>query len=373
MWLHIIGDDPKFVAWIKKLHEQVAPGENVYAIRVERNGEDPSDGDYCIRSADDFRDLVQSRSDWDGIIFNPIMTSEIGYLKYIPRKVPVLNSIWGFEFYRSHWALYSKHQFLPETQKVVRSMDNRPRWRRAGKFIKSTVCLYAVCRRMDICYGPIAEEFELFQSLRIFPKKTVGMYGVIGLPEQADAPFINEDSRNILLGNSSTPTNNHIEAIDRLAELDLKDRKVIVPLNYGDLKYREIVLRYGQDKLGDRFKPLIDFIPFAEYCRLISSCDVVIMNHLRQQALGNIFLALESGAKVFLNPTSVFHCLKRFGMHVERFDEINSDSLHTRLTSEKMSSNRIICQDKFGEESRIRAMQDILSRCRSLKQDFKNI
>lgn len=47
--------------------------------------------------------------------------------------------------------------------------------------------------------------------------------------------------KNILLGNSSSSTNNHIEALDILRQSDLGSRKIILPLNYGDPFYREVV------------------------------------------------------------------------------------------------------------------------------------
>src|SRR5690606_28840957 len=55
---------------------------------------------------------------------------------------------------------------------------------------------------------------------------------------------------NILLGNSSSYTNNHIEAIDQIANLDLQDRRVIIPLNYGDKDYGLFVKSYAYKTLG---------------------------------------------------------------------------------------------------------------------------
>ncbi|MDZ7680670.1 MAG: hypothetical protein U5J63_02895 [Fodinibius sp.] len=46
---------------------------------------------------------------------------------------------------------------------------------------------------------------------------------------------------NILLGNSSSATNNHLEAFELLQNLELRDRKVVTPLSYGCHKYAKAI------------------------------------------------------------------------------------------------------------------------------------
>jgi len=38
----------------------------------------------------------------------------------------------------------------------------------------------------------------------------------------------------------------------------------------------------------EKFKPLVDFIPFDEYLNLLAKVDIAIFNHKRQQTMGNI-------------------------------------------------------------------------------------
>ena len=46
--------------------------------------------------------------------------------------------------------------------------------------------------------------------------------------------------RNILLGNSASDTNNHLDAFEALRKLDLDGRKIITPLSYGNANYRNV-------------------------------------------------------------------------------------------------------------------------------------
>ena len=139
----------------------------------------------------------------------------------------------------------------------------------------------------------------------------------------------------ILLGNSASFTNNHIEAIDRLTEILPAERKVLLPLSYGDKSLADYIEKYAFDKLGHKqVKVLRDFMPIDAYQQLISKCEIVVMNHLRQQAVGNIVQALSMGAHVYLQDIStVFSYLKERGFIISAFNK--ADNLRALHTDEK--------------------------------------
>ncbi|MGC9374924.1 MAG: TDP-N-acetylfucosamine:lipid II N-acetylfucosaminyltransferase [Bacteroidales bacterium] len=109
-----------------------------------------------------------------------------------------------------------------------------------------------------------------------------------------------ETGGNILLGNSADPSNNHIDVLKLLKKYKY-DRKVFCPLSYGDTNYRSILVKEGIKLLSHNFIPLFKFLPLEKYHEIINSCDIVVMNHYRQQAMGTIISALYQGKKVFLN------------------------------------------------------------------------
>lgn len=111
------------------------------------------------------------------------------------------------------------------------------------------------------------------------------------------------NAKSVLLGNSATFTNYHFEAIDMLHEQRKKGEfEVICPLSYGNKKYAEKVIEYGKERLGNDFKPILKFMDKEKYIELLAGVDVALMNHKRQQALGNIGLLLRLGKKVYLRP-----------------------------------------------------------------------
>ena len=162
---------------------------------------------------------------------------------------------------------------------------------------------------------------------------------------------INDDStqpHNILLGNSASYSNNHIEIIERLSKLHLADRKVVIPLSYGDKDYASFIYDFALKKLGKNAMPLLDFMPYNDYLKLIKSCEFVIMNHTRQQAMGNIMQALLNGSHIFLNRESnVYEFLTEEGFKVSSIEGLKE--LHS-LAHEDKKRNKQLFEEVFGKE-----------------------
>ena len=138
--------------------------------------------------------------------------------------------------------------------------------------------------------------------------------------------YINNDQTvKFLVGNSATKENQHIEILTKLLKFIDEDILIYCPLSYGDMKYRNRVIKYGKEKFGNKFIPLVDFITYDEYIALISSCNIAIYNHNRQQAFGNIIMSLALGLKVFINRENTYLSLfSNIGCHVFSIFEIEN-------------------------------------------------
>ncbi len=108
---------------------------------------------------------------------------------------------------------------------------------------------------------------------------------------------------------------------------------MVVPLSYGDSGYGELVVREVRKLLGDRFVPLTDFLSAADYLQYVAGAKACLMNHLRQQAVGNIAAALYAGVPVGLRSGSV--CFDWFSKHVGGvFDLESPEQLWSVLSSQ---------------------------------------
>ncbi len=238
-------------------------------------------------------------------------------LKNKPPHIKVLWSVWGSDAY-DHFL--DQDFFEPLTNNVRR----RSLFQRRQSFY-----LYTLYHLVRYRVKPVRKELKLLQLINyvitVLPyefeiiKKEFGLtakyidynYGVNKFNSFSNSPLGNS----ILIGNSATSTNNHLDVFDIIKETN---KKLIVPLSYGayDYKnYKELIISEGIRIFKDSFTPIEEFMPLQDYRELTLSCNSVIMYHIRQQALGNIFMFLFQGMRVFLNSKSVtYSFLKDKGM-----------------------------------------------------------
>jgi len=153
---------------------------------------------------------------------------------------------------------------------------------------------------------------------------------------------------NILVGNSADPTNNHIEVLEKLLPHKDKDIKIYVPLSYGDQVHAIEVIRVGSSWFGEKFVPLTSFMASDDYLEFLTSIDIAIFNHNRQQAMGNTITLLGLGKTVFMR-TDVTHYefLDNLGLSLGNI----ADLTLSKMAVTKSKSNARIVSSYFSEES----------------------
>lgn len=129
----------------------------------------------------------------------------------------------------------------------------------------------------------------------------------------------------IQVGNSASRSNQHIEALRMLGKFKDENVRIICPLVYGDLVYREEVIECGKAIFADKFFPITGYLSPEEYSKLIAVVDIGIMNHNRQEALGNIHALLYLGKKVYIKKeVSTFQYFLDKGIKLNDIDDIYS-------------------------------------------------
>jgi dTDP-N-acetylfucosamine:lipid II N-acetylfucosaminyltransferase len=125
--------------------------------------------------------------------------------------------------------------------------------------------------------------------------------------DDAKAEFLEKNGQRqkdkflLILGNSGTETNNHIDALEEISKTSLS-ADIIIPVSYGNESYvRFLKKNIGFYKNGN-VTFLDKFMDFSAYLNLLLSADGLVMNHRRPQGYGNIFLMMYLGKPVFLNP-----------------------------------------------------------------------
>lgn len=197
--------------------------------------------------------------------------------------------IWGFDLYAFQKTATLKNRIYEKLRRKI-----IPHFPEIAAFVEEDAILAKKIYHSDAKYIPILYPIPVDTGL-------------------LDIPVERGTSTNILIGNSADPGNHHIEIIGMLARFAGEDISLYCPLSYGGTQsYREKVKEEGRKVFGSKFHPLEEMISPSEYARLLCTIDISVMNHRRQQGLGNILSLLYLGKKVFLrSDTSSFSFFAR--------------------------------------------------------------
>ena len=156
---------------------------------------------------------------------------------------------------------------------------------------------------------------------------------------------------NVLVGNSTDPTNNHIEIFNMIEEQIEEIDKIYCPLSYGIFRdYKDSIIKEGTKRFGDKFVALTDFMTIEEYTEFLKTIDVAIFNHNRQQAMGVTLSLLSLGKIVYCKGgTTSYNSLtergfavfavnliKEAGIKFNRNVDINKELLESYYSKEQL-------------------------------------
>ena len=160
----------------------------------------------------------------------------------------------------------------------------------------------------------------------------------------------------ILVGNSADPSNNHIEALEKLLPYKDQDINIYVPLSYGDQDHAKKVIEQGKEWFGEKFFPITSFMLFNQYLNFLKSVDIAIFNHKRQQAMGNTITLLGLGKTVYMrNDVSQWQFFKDLNVKIVYVSELNLSKLD-RLeidSNKKIVSNNFCLKNLISQYSKI--------------------
>jgi hypothetical protein len=390
--LHFAPDE-KFIPLQQELFEEAFPGANAWRILCEpgktfRYGIAPQNvkrvSPYYFYS----RELRRESEDFDLLVVHAMTPSHAAGVKTVSSDMCVLWIGWGYDYYHllanqldgillEHTACL--HQRLTKDNghmgklTISRILDGVMRILHStlsGQGLARRESLVTVADRID-AYRVSEAEVEMLS--KALPQLRADFcvhhyYTTEDVYEKGPAEM---EGPNVLLGNSATATNNHIEAFELLHKVGVDARKIIVPLNTGDPIYADEICKIGISILGDSFTPLRTWLPIEEYNQKISNCGFVVMNHKRQQAFGNMNVALYKGAKVFMRPESpLYNFYQTMGVSVSSVAELEDKGVEALqpLAIDKRSHNRAIIGEYMSRKNtiaNIRALESFVIKKRN--------
>lgn len=365
--LHLATDD-KFIDTAYQLFENVSPCQNEVLIFSHYDGAFR----YAKNSA--FQRLSKQRlyspcfwrtlKHYDCVILHSMIEEWAVLINGAPKKVHFVWLGWGYDYYtyiypsRSDMMLDRTRriyqQFIPQKKaplSLLKRFKNIVRDNLSNRSIPDAI------KKLRFFSPVLQSEYDMITRsglLESIPPYISWNYG--NLEDTLIGHFKTHtiSGRNILVGNSASYENNHLEAIDLLSALPIdKATRLLFPLSYGDDEYRDVVLEEGRRRLGCRFDPMMEFMPLEVYIEKIKSCGYVVMNHVRQQGLGNIIIMLYLGAKIFMREECPsYRYFKDKGAVIFTVQELgcNAFLLNDILTAEQVENNRAVLQHSWGRD-----------------------
>lgn len=337
--VHLVPDE-KFIDMAFRQFEEVAPGQNMFVVLgVNRKLKHIKKTPIHSITAHSLRMFLQT-DNCAALVMHSLNPSFIPFLKHIPKGKPVVWLGWGYDIYGSLLAkAFPEGLLLPQTRHLIskKSPENflnqaKQNVKVVLKMLLGTTKPYSseLLNRVDY-FSPVLDvEFELATKLNPWfrPQYICWNYGTVE-DDLSSGDFEPDHlGQDILVGNSATPENNHLEVFQLIKNsINVEGKRIIVPLSYGNTHYRDQIITIGKSYFGDQFVPLADFMPNDQYIKLLNNCGFVFFNHLRQQAMGNITITLMKGAKVFMNSRSpAYQWLINKGAVVFSCDQPSMDS-----------------------------------------------
>lgn len=380
----------KFIPLTQELYEAAFPGQNTFRIldskhhpckKIKVSAQVRKVPESYFYS----EELARESRNFDLLIVHSMLQAFAAGVKTVSPEIFVVWCGWGYDYYPVMTPEFG-NLFLPETLRLNQEIQ--------ALFAKEPLTparfLKKLARRLGVRPqpSPLPEKKETLKSVAgrinlfsVLPTEVAMLKRALPGLGASNHPlryYTTEDilskgpermsGSGILLGNSPTPANNHVEALKMLQPILPEDASLVVPLNYGDPEkfkfYGDSISKLGSELFGKRFKPLRAWLPLEAYHRMISRCGTVIMNHRRQQGLGTISAALYKGAKVFLRPENpVYSWYREMGVVLFSTEELAASGAAALgpLSEKDWENNRGIVGNFWSRKSALQAIREIES------------
>ena len=291
---------------------------------------------------------------FDAVILHSFGVVSPIIIKQIPKEIKVFWFGWGYDIYNypEHKPFLKWNLYKPITNKYIKTSTYKNIRHFASKikfFLMQKDNLYnKAFNRIDFFSGVVDFEYDLLkQNPKFRAHKVRFSYSSLDLINSYKN-YEKYNGNNILVGNSAAITNNHLDLLQYLKQIDLNNRKIIIPLSYaGPKKYVEDVVNLYKRTFNNNVITLTDFMPFVEYKQYIQSCSSAIFFMNRQQAMGNIITALKLGCKVFLSENNpIYEYYKDLGMNIFSVEQdLSNENFNICLTDKEIENNRNILKN----------------------------
>lgn len=362
----------KFSAHTYNLFERHAPGENTYLLgrTCEKSPVEASVffvNESAVATVENRQLLISklAASRVKKVFLHFLMFGSIDFAIELKKESEIeLNWIfYGADLYivleqYGNYTLYDQDTSFSRYFSPRRMLNKYLR----GNRLQSSKFARAVASFDHFCFW---NEYD-YHLLREHLKADVGykFFFYFTLVDRSLQPVFDKEDR-LLVNHSGSDTGNHIHVLRRLQNLfGEAATSCIVPLSYGRPENISRILKMGAAMLGSKFQPLLEFMPYDAYFRLLSTVKVAIFGHRRQEAGGNVFMLLALGARIFLREdNTMLKWLTGHGFLVYSFEnDLKTNADLMPLTVAEMKHNHETFLKVFSTEKEYQSMAHLLDK-----------
>lgn len=310
IFTHLVNDE-KFIKYAFESFSKLDKVDNKYICVTDKDKFHHIDFNCDIITNQDLKtsQFVDVLNKSDLIIIHFLDTKYYDLLSNKKLLTKVLWIGWGGDYYWMIDTLKGFNIYKPHTKKLYNATKR-------FRFLNNTFSLLKkisrfnrikIINRIDYFAPVLIDDYELIikNNNGFKPKYFSWNYGNLEDNYIKGLEDFQVSGSDIMIGNSATMTNNHLDILLSLKGIAFENRKIIIPLNYGDLNYGKLISDKANDLFGDNVEIINDYLPYDKYLDLVKNCNNVFMGHIRQQALGNIITLLYFGSKIFFFKESV--------------------------------------------------------------------
>ncbi len=349
--VHISTDEKFLVGYVNFMKKYMQGYQHAFIVESSRTIEfDNNEDVYFVASIKNIygnKELFGLLQNADKIIISGLFSINL-YYSMMPKNIfdKTYIHLWGGDFYCLREKKPGFSEWLDRTTRLI--------------------CL----KRCAGIIMLIEKEYEVFHEicgidkLNFIAEMPMDIEDITAcLNENIQLPIeVDREKTNVLVGNSATEENLHLEVFNLLHDYANEKYELYVPLSYGNDTYKEKVLNAGKELFGDHFHPILEYMPETDYINLLNTMDIGIFNNNRQQATRNIEIMLQLGKTLYMRrDTTMYTFYSKRGITLYNVAEIQCEQGLRMLNKEEQKKNIYIVEDIQKVSHRIEQWETVLS------------
>jgi dTDP-N-acetylfucosamine:lipid II N-acetylfucosaminyltransferase len=309
-FIHLV-DDEKFIKYAFESFSKLDKVDNEFLCISNKKNLDYIDFD-CVLIDNSYLksdDFVETLNNCDLLIIHFLNTKYYDLLSNKKLTPKILWIGWGGDYYWMIDTLKGFNIYKPITNTIYNKFRITRYFNYFNRLMKKTIRKknIKIINRINYFAPVLIDDYELIIKNNAWfkPDYFSWNYGTLEDNYIKGLEDFQVSGSDIMIGNSATITNNHLDILQSLKQTNVENCKIIIPLNYGDLMYGKLIYDKAKALFGNQVEILNDYLPYDDYLNLVKNCNKVFMGHIRQQAMGNVITLLYFGSKIFFFKESV--------------------------------------------------------------------